>query len=807
MTPGDALFRRQIWAVPTATSSSEHRHCTPFTLPSNGILTIDLTSTITLTQNAIFHPQCTGDASIKSNVSGSNSSVVDFRDPFYASVSPQIYAIAAATVVSYMLVIMLFITPRTFFVGGAGGGGGFLGRRGIIRGAFGSGSVVGVGGRPWLQKVATLTVAISLTIASFNTFKVAQKQYEQGYEDAVALTDEVVGSLEIRVIRVISDTFLWLAQVQTLIRLFPRHKEKVIIKWIGFALIVLDTIFSILNSFVHDSSRMRPRSFTDAIPALCYLFELALSLLYAAWVIYYSLEKRRFAFFHSKMRNIFLVALLSLTAILIPVIFFVLDISKPDVAGWGDYMRWVGAAAASVVVWEWVERIEALERDERKGGILGREIFDGDEMLGITPSSEINWPGNRRDQSRTGGTVGGGDRDRVIANSSGWSGARKMESRAFRSRALQSHIQSVRNEEKKFASSNQNTTTSQAIGSRHISFQEDPVPPLPTASPISRADTTSAASTLYAVHYHSVSASTTPGPDLSAATPVQNEDFVDNHPSSSENTQPLSPNQGPTSMTGPGQTDRPANRVKTKPERRWRFKRHCTSPPREVSHAVQHLPNDDMVAPTHSLAPHLSGAGPDHATGWLRSKRKPKVPEVPLPRVVIPAPVRGSGSVWSPAVPDEETVESPRPIHEVPELQPTISRDTHTTELRRPESGEVPVSGPASSLDSSQQRKGKSPKSPSNGKAISQPSNLTIQAEEGSSLLSSSHGRRASAVGRILGPPNLGSPFQLLPEVTEEPGPRSNIAGPSNTDGTSVQGQLLDKDMPSQNGTGLRSQP
>ena len=51
------------------------------------------------------------------------------------------------------------------------------------------------------------------------------------------------------------------------------------------------------------------------------------------------------------MRNICLVAVLSLTSIMVPVVFFVLDISKPNFAGWGDYVRWVGAAAASVAVW------------------------------------------------------------------------------------------------------------------------------------------------------------------------------------------------------------------------------------------------------------------------------------------------------------------------------------------------------------------------------------------------------------------------------------------------------------------------
>ncbi|KAI4190711.1 MAG: hypothetical protein LQ346_004873 [Caloplaca aetnensis] len=381
------LQPRQIWANPTPTSTSLPRHCTPFRLLPGGLLDIGDGSILTLSQEAVFQPYCTEMPELTANLSTAASIEVEEKGPFYSSTLPQMYAMAAVTVVSYLLVIILFITPRTFFVGGLGGSSRLLGHGGMIRGASRSNSVVGVGGRPWLQKVAGLTVAISLTIASYDIFRAAERQYDGGYSDATALTNEVVSSLELRIVRVISETFLWLAQTQTLIRLFPRHKEKVIIKWAGFVLIAFDTIFSILNNFVSQSSKSAPQRFGGAVPALSYLFTFCLSLMYAAWIIYYSLSKRRFAFFHHKMRNICLVALLSYVAVLIPVVFFVLDISIYDVAGWGNYVRWVGAAAASVVVWEWVERIEALERDERKDGILGREIFDGDEMLDITPSS------------------------------------------------------------------------------------------------------------------------------------------------------------------------------------------------------------------------------------------------------------------------------------------------------------------------------------------------------------------------------------------------------------------------------------
>ena len=166
-------------------------------------------ATLTLTQNAVFEPVCTGDqATNRTNP----SAILDTRDPFYSSVTPQLYAIGCATVVSYLLVIILLITPRTYYVGGPSGGANFLGRHGMIGGTYtNSSSAVGVGGRPWLQKVAAILVAISLTIASSDSFKVAERQYIYGFSDAEALTAEVIDGLEIRIVRVISSTFLWLA--------------------------------------------------------------------------------------------------------------------------------------------------------------------------------------------------------------------------------------------------------------------------------------------------------------------------------------------------------------------------------------------------------------------------------------------------------------------------------------------------------------------------------------------------------------------------------------------------------------------
>ncbi|CAF9943268.1 MAG: pH-response regulator protein palH/rim21 [Alectoria fallacina] len=612
------ISRRQIWADPTSTSSELPHTCQPYTLPSGGEINIGRGTIITLTQDAGFQPACSGSvvpAPIDPLQPGVDLSVLNRQDPFYSSTNPQIYAIAAATIVSYMLLIILFITPRTFFVGGAGGGGGFLGSRGMISGAYGSNSVIGIGSRPWLQKLAALTVAMSLTIVTAETFKFARQQYDAGYQDASELTVKVINGVEVRVARTILETCLWLAQAQTLIRLFPRHKEKLLIKWCAFALIIMELIFTILNQFVIDSTRDRSQSFTDAVPAMNYLFALALNLCYGTFVIYFALQKRRFAFFHPQMRNMPLVALLSLTAVLIPVVFFVLDLSKPNISGWGCYVRWVGAAAASVVVWEWVERIEALEREEKKDGILGREIFDGDEMLDATPSSESNWPSQIKRNTRRNNRSRGSS----SSMSTGWHEMTAKARHMGRSRQRQNR------------DSRRNSSANNAKKRYHDVVAEEqchPARPLPVASPVSRADTSSAGSTVYLVRYH---------PATDPTVPIQ-EDLEESSDDRDDQRQHF--------RQSIGFAKRDAEHVEVAPSRgilmnglQWlpnSFRRQRTTPPPEVVRAL-------AVQPLQP-GPSLNYAHQNSLLERLHLKKSPKATEVQRPVIVVPAPAREPSS-------------------------------------------------------------------------------------------------------------------------------------------------------------------
>lgn len=524
------------------------------------------------------------------------------------------YALAASTVLSYMLVVMLVITPRTFLSEGAV----FLGRQGFTKQASSSVSGIGIGGRPWLQKIAALTVAISLTIATVETMRVAETQYNQGTSNAQALDTEVDNSTQLKVIRAISDTFLWFAQAQTLIRLFPRQREKIIIKWTAFALIFLDTIFNILNSFYYKGTS-RPRDFEDALPALSYLFQLALGLLYCAWVIYYSLTKKRYAYYHPKMPNMCLVALLSLISVMVPVVFFVMDISKPSMAIWGDYVRWVGAAAASVVVWEWVERIEAVERNEKRDGVLGREVFDGDEMLEITPTCELNtwtkrFPGNNgapRNEGNGRGATGG----------STWPTVAGIAQRYTRPRGSPRDIEANQLRRVKV---NHTPEERQRLGATH---QLWPAPPPASATPVSRTETASAESTVYAIRYHPVTESTPSIPELSRRTSE-----IRNHRA------PSFSSSGPEESHDDRGSIALQRLVRSNP-----FRRKGKEPPPEISaaHSVNVEPKF-LPAPGEKVGfqARIENFAAAQAEKFKKTSTKNSQPSESLPVISIPAPSR-----------------------------------------------------------------------------------------------------------------------------------------------------------------------
>lgn len=232
--------------------------------------------------------------------------------------------------------------------------------------------------RPWLQRGAALSVLISLTLVADLMYLELEDQHTSGNTYSAPRLRDVRTRTVLKVFRLISNTLLWLAQVQVLIRLFPRHRDKIVIKWAGLGLIVLEAVFAVLNDFYHPSpfNPDSPNDLVPAVPVLSYLFHIALGTLYIMCVFFYTFTSGRWR--HAYAFRNSLAAVFSICAICTPTVFFCLDIWNAQVEGWGDYVRWVGSIASSVLVWDWVDRIEERVDKDTKTGVLGREVFEDD---------------------------------------------------------------------------------------------------------------------------------------------------------------------------------------------------------------------------------------------------------------------------------------------------------------------------------------------------------------------------------------------------------------------------------------------
>src|SRR5208282_5968495 len=83
-----------------------------------------------------------------------------------------------------------------------------------------------------------------------------------------------------------------------------------------------------------------------------------------------------------------ILAILSVVCITIPIIFFCLDIWAKFVVGWGQYIEAIASIGSTVIVWEWIDRVDESESKRiGKNGILGRRIFEDEFEIARVPKS------------------------------------------------------------------------------------------------------------------------------------------------------------------------------------------------------------------------------------------------------------------------------------------------------------------------------------------------------------------------------------------------------------------------------------
>ncbi|BFZ64375.1 pH-response regulator protein palH/rim21 [Saitoella coloradoensis] len=298
--------------------------------------------------------------------------------PFAYSSTPQSFAISGSTVLAWCLLIMLLASKQT---------------------------------KPWFQTAATTGVCAVLTVTMAQISNVMKEDYMAGEPYDTSNLDDLHNSSGMKALGLVTMLLLWFAQLQTLCRLSTRrrHLKRKLLG--GLVVILTTTIFSALQEFLPSTSGTNDgdtqfqgpapyKRFVGALPWIAYLLSIGISIIYAAWITYWSLLHRRHAYplsplslspspssllsthFRVPVVSVWLLALLSLVSAFSPVVFFALDLTtSKECFAWLDYVRHVGELGASLVVWEWVGRVREAERREERGGVLGMRVWEDD--LGI----------------------------------------------------------------------------------------------------------------------------------------------------------------------------------------------------------------------------------------------------------------------------------------------------------------------------------------------------------------------------------------------------------------------------------------
>lgn len=345
--------------------------CIDYAIPAGTLVIVDPNNpdnnrTVKLQAPAVFRPQCALGGS-KAPTPRPEESFPDWseyqkyhhndrRDPFYGSVTPIAYTIAASTVTAWMLLIILFLSRKP---------------------------------SPLFQKIAVLITAVSLTVFLAQATDTLETQYNQGYQNAYELRHKIMGGWAFRILQVITCVITWLARLQVVIRLFDVPKINTRLAVVGSTLIFTNaTIWACLN-FIPPWS-LYVRNAKSVLPVFGALCSLLLEVFYLVVVVIYSFSKRKYAY----SRTSIVMAAISWLAMILPMVFIVFDIAHYWIAGWSDFIRWTADAAASVVVWEWTNVIVYQERREQRQSVLGRQVYR-DEILDFKGDNG-------------GGTVGGG---------------------------------------------------------------------------------------------------------------------------------------------------------------------------------------------------------------------------------------------------------------------------------------------------------------------------------------------------------------------------------------------------------------
>lgn len=324
--------------------------CDGISLNEGYIMINHPTKELQLVQNGKFTPVCYNEGPVLSTFKKLGIELLPELDEgwraytatsygnFKYSVYPIIYSLTVSTVMAIFLTIIVFTNHTQ---------------------------------RPsWLLRLGSLLASINLIILIVRAIVLLNAQHQIGISDGEKLLDDLQSNEVFNVIDFVFVLVAQFAQVQIIIRLFSRVKEKRVSFILGGTLsICAQVIWGVSTFSKFDQTK---DSDISILPAFTYLLRIALATMYSGLIIIYAVGKRNYIF----QRSIILLTMLTFLVINLQVAFFITDISNIWVSELSEIFNTTIYVSVTVIPWEWINRVHALERHEQREGVLGRPVYE-----------------------------------------------------------------------------------------------------------------------------------------------------------------------------------------------------------------------------------------------------------------------------------------------------------------------------------------------------------------------------------------------------------------------------------------------
>lgn len=228
--------------------------------------------------------------------------------------------------------------------------------------------------KPSLLLRVSCVMALAYMLATVaKSIAILHDQQRQGFLHGRAVLDNLNAALYLNIIDMVVTLLLQINQVQVVMRLFLRQRDKRLIFYVGVvASISSQTLWAVtkFHDFTTDEEGGK------ILPAFTYLIRIAMGICYAAIFTAFLLTNIRIIIAN---RHIWLISALTFVFIYAPVAFFITDVSSTWVFELSEVFSVVTYTICVVLPWEWCNKFNQIRKIMEKEGVLGRR-FHEDEL-------------------------------------------------------------------------------------------------------------------------------------------------------------------------------------------------------------------------------------------------------------------------------------------------------------------------------------------------------------------------------------------------------------------------------------------